>query len=115
MMEKMKGVGSSRKGKAKEIGLQLTLDTKKALQQINWGLQLLLAHWGVPFEDSSGEEDELATEPEDTDNREEGPSNRPSKRPASQSPKNIRKKVKSTETIPEDADGEDEDEDKMKK
>ncbi|KAL0056815.1 hypothetical protein AAF712_016572 [Marasmius tenuissimus] len=114
MTEKMKGVGSSRKGNAKEIGLRLTPNTEKALRLINRGLQLLLAHWGVPFEDSSEGEDELVVKLEDTDDQEEGPSNRPGKRPASQSPKNIRKKVKSVETILEDADGEDEDEDKMR-
>ncbi|KAJ8088195.1 hypothetical protein PM082_013750 [Marasmius tenuissimus] len=114
MTEKTKGSGGGRKGKAKEVGLRLTPDTEKALRQINRGLQLLLAHWGVPFDDSSEEEDEPAAEPEDTDDQEEGPSTRPSKRPASKSPKNTRKKVKSAETIPEDADGEEEDEDRMK-
>ncbi|KAL0063527.1 hypothetical protein AAF712_009522 [Marasmius tenuissimus] len=115
--EKTRGSEGERKGSVKQMGIILSPETEKNLRQINRGIQLMLAHWGVDFPESSDDEeqdDEPEPEPEDEEDRGEGPSTRPNKRLASQSPRNVRKKVKSAETVPEDSDAEDEDEDKMK-
>ncbi|KAL0061726.1 hypothetical protein AAF712_011446, partial [Marasmius tenuissimus] len=56
--EKTRGSEGERKGSVKQMGIILSPETEKNLRQINRGIQLMLAHWGVDFPESSDDEEQ---------------------------------------------------------